>query len=212
MTAEMVGAKVIVVRSGTEKSPGTNNGLRGIISAVSQKCYYISYEKLIIDSSPTSLPTLSRSPPSSVLDYPPQSSEMKKVNTRVAPVTISTVLSKVARAVAVEGRESSIQISCDHNNDNLTLMAADTISEDNVPEAINISKSVWKEVIWVKKMMVIKVIKSSSVLAVILPIQQKNPRRGKLTEVVKMLDDTEDESGKMFLLHGAEHMQFSGIS
>ena len=209
----MVGAKVIVVKSGTEKCPGTNKGLRGIISAVSQKCYYISYEKLIIDSSPSSMPTLLRSPPSSVSDYPPQSSEMMELNIRVAPVTILTVLSKVATAVAVKGRESSVQISYDHNNDNLNLMAADTITKNNGPQAINISKTVWKEVIWVKKMMVIKVIKSSSVLAVILPIKQKNPRRGKLTgEVVKMFDDNEDESGKIFLLHGAEHMQFSGIS
>ena len=207
----MVGAKVIVVRSGTEKSPGNDKGLRGIISAVSQKCYYISYEKLIINSSPSSLATLTKSPSSSVLDFSPQSLEIMTGGTKVKPVEITTVSPKAATATATAGKrqESSLQISCNHNNDNFNLMVADTISDC---EMKNVNKPVWEEVNWVKKMTVIKVIKSSSVLAVILPNLYKKPRRGKTGEVLKIVDNNEDENGKTFLLYGREHMQFSGSS
>ena len=212
----MVGAKVIVVRSGTEKSPGNNKGLRGIISAVSQKCYYISYEKLIINSSPSSLATLTKSPSSSVLDFPPQSFEIMTGGTKVKPVEITTVSPKAATATATAAagkrQESSIQISCNHNNDNFNLMVADTISDCDTPEMKNVNKPVWEEVNWVRKMTVIKVIKSSSVLAVILPNLYKKPRRGKTGEVLKIVDNNEDENGKTFLLYGREHMQFSGSS
>lgn len=210
----MVGAKVIVVRSGTEKSPGNNKGLRGIISAVSQKCYYISYEKLIINSSPSSLATLTKSPSSSVLDFPPQSLGIMTGGTKVKPVEITTVSPKAATATAAAGKrqESSLQISCNHNNDNFNLMVADTISDCDTPEMKNVNKPVWEEVNWVKKMTVIKVIKSSSVLAVILPNLYKKPRRGKTGEVLKIVDNNEHENGKTFLLYGREHMQFSGSS
>lgn len=210
----MVGAKVIVVRSGTEKSPGNNKGLRGIISAVSQKCYYISYEKLIINSSPSSLATLTKSPSSSVLDFPPQSLGIMTGGTKVKPVEITPVSPKAATATAAAGKrqESSLQISCNHNNDNFNLMVADTISDCDTPEMKNVNKPVWEEVNWVKKMTVIKVIKSSSVLAVILPNLYKKPRRGKTGEVLKIVDNNEHENGKTFLLYGREHMQFSGSS
>ena len=207
----MVGAKVIVVRSGTEKSPGNNKGLRGIISAVSQKCYYISYEKLIINSSPSSLATLTKSPSSSVSYFPPQSLEIMTGGTKVKPVEITTVSPKAATA-AGKRQESSIQISCNHNNDNFNLMVADRISDCDTPEMNNVNKPVWEEVNWIKKMTVIKVIKSSSVLAVILPNLFKKPRRGKTGEVLKIVDNSEDENGKTFLLYGREHMQFSGSS
>lgn len=48
MTAEMVGARVIVVENGMDKRNAKHIGLRGIVSAISKQCFYVSHDTMVI--------------------------------------------------------------------------------------------------------------------------------------------------------------------
>ena len=195
MTAEMVGARVIVVKSGTDKSTGKDKGLKGVLSAVSKQCYYISCEKLVIDSSIPSSPTATNS-----------QSSLEQLTTTTA-TTIE---------VATKDKESPPVNTLGHDDSIPDMVAKDEVADNKKSNRRNGDDIVWEDVIWVKKIIVKRVLKKSSVLAVMLPTPYKKPRRGREGEVQSAVDNRDKEQdqadGRVFLMHGVEHMQFVSYS
>ena len=184
----MVGARVVVVESGTDKCKGTDKGLRGVISAVSKQCYYIAHEKKVIQQ-PSSLSS-SSSPSAST---PSSSSSASIASPTIILSTSSTIPSS----------SSSLSL--------VTSQPTPPIFDDEGQgEGVKEGQK-WKEVIWVNKVMVRRVLKSTSVLAVLLPVENKHKKR-KRDNATDNGEGDESEKGRICLLYGKAHMKYTVAS
>ena len=175
MTSEMVGARVIVAASGTEKCKGRDKGLKGIVTAVSKQSYYITYQKRVIDTSSSSSSPVSSS---AVLQTP-------------APDTATQ--SDLCAASTSDFQEIIVQSN------------PEEVCNDNSKSAGAANRE-WKEVVWTDKMVVRRLLKSTCILAVLLPPPVKKARKS--MDGIS-INSSEGESGRICLLHGRELMQYS---
>jgi hypothetical protein len=176
VTAEMVGARVIVVENGMDKRNCKHKGLKGIVSAVSKECFYVSHETMVIAA---------RHPSSSV----------QSVDDSVdGAVIMATDLS----APFITSKESSC-----HKPVVVDLNPLES-KEKEQPK---------KEVEWVRAVVVRRILRATSVLALLLP-PPPTPSKAKKTaidgEATVECDGTAlEEKGRICLLHGSKQMPFT---
>jgi hypothetical protein len=170
----MVGARVIVVENGMDRNC-KHKGLRGIVSAVSKECFYISHETMVIAA---------RHPSSSI-----QSLD----DTVDGSVAMVTDLS----AACITSEESSCR--------------EPVVLEVNPPEPKKEQPK--KEVEWVRAVVVRRILRSTSVLALLLPPPPTPCKATRIAmdgEVSGDCDGTaHEEKGRICLLHGSKQMPFT---
>ena len=194
----MVGAQVVVVKSGTEKCNGPHRELRGTICSISENCFYIASEKMVVSSAvPRSEPG-----PAGVGNLD---------NTICLPTLIST-------CSTMSSTISSTEQECRHMVERNSIMVADSLPTampescstavglestevDTEPSATSI-KTVKKGKVltWTKAVVVQRVLKATCVLAAFLPRPHSDSG--------KDIGATGDRD-KICLLHGSQHMLFA---
>ena len=193
----MVGAEVVVVKSGTEKCEGPYGGLRGIISSISENCFYISREKMVVSSA------VSRTVPGSAsvgdLDnttwLPTISSTDSSASSTGSFVEqkhqhLTTTTSKVAGQCNTTLEEGSTAVG---------VKSAGFVSEPSVTSINTLTKGK-KVLTWVKAVVVQRIPKSTCVLGVFLPRSHH--------DAGKDIGAAGDQD-RICLLHGSQHMLFA---
>ena len=216
ITAELVGAQVFLVKSGTDKCPNKCSGRRGIISAVSKTSFYIAYETMVVIASTTS--------------------SVEEIAHSVA--ITSCMISQEDAAACSSSGSGSIELSgddflcdyieessssrtnphCNELHDDDTSAMTDSHEVNMNSEPIEASAGMQsksdlpmkkKELTWAPGVVVKRILKETCILAVVLPAQKNSSsnKRGREGGAV-----TEANNGRICLLHGIHHMPFTNQS
>lgn len=206
--SELVGAEIIIVESGTEKRAGKDKGLRGILTAVSKQCYYISYKsKKVDDSFDTSIRNINSKINASVDDFIDINNENFNKSIYFDKNDNNCSIAITDRSV-INDDDMDIHVNDDlmHDNFNRSLinrigtMSSTTDKKLNKSELINNLK-------WIKCIKVRRVDKDTCVLAILLPplVGKKEGKKpgGKV--------GGESKEGRICLLHGIKHMPYTNL-
>ena len=198
---------MFVVKSGTDKCPVKCTGRRGIISAVSKTSFYIAYETMLVIASKTSsVEDIAQSEVvgSSVIyqeDAAASSSELTGGDSFCNYIVESSSGRTDPDRNGLTEDTASKPIDSNEVNMNFEQTEASTGLRSRADFSVK-----KKELTWAPGVAVKRVLKATSILAVLLPAQKNssNAKRDKEGGAV-----TEANNGRICLLHGIHHMPFT---
>lgn len=173
----MVGARVIVVENGMDKRNAKHKGLKGIISAVSKECFYVSQETMVIAARHLSSSIQS-------VDQTTEGAVTMKSDLAAPDITAEESIRREPAAVE------------------LILLK---------PKTKELPK---KEVEWVRAVVVRRILRATSVLALLLPPPPTGSKAKKTALDGKGAGESvstilEEDKGRICLLHGSKQMPFT---
>ena len=194
----MVGAQVVVVKSGTEQCNGPHRELRGTISSISENCFYIASEKMVVSSAVSR-----REPgPAGVGNLDDKMCLPTLISTySTTSGTTSSIEQK--RQHLVKGNNSMVADSLPNAmpescSTAVGLESTEVATEPSAMSINNVKKG--KVLTWTKAVVVQRVLKATCVLAVFLPRQH--------SDVGRDISAPGDQD-RICLLHGSQHMLFA---
>jgi hypothetical protein len=205
--SELVGAEVIIVESGTEKRAGKDKGLRGILTAVSKQCYYISYKSKKVDSSINSSSSNINSEITVSNDIIDISNNNTKKRVYVDNNDDNSSAVIIDPSIHDDDMDTHISNNLKHElNDNIFQSMISTIKTTSSSSNNKKNKSdLIKTLKWIDCIKVRRVEKDTSVLAILLPPLVSKKEGKKLGGVI----GGESKEGRICLLHGAKHMPYT---
>lgn len=217
ITAELVGAQVFVVKSGTDKCQNKCTSRRGTISAVSKTSYYIAYETMVVIASTTSS-SMEGAAQSEVKDsHTPSLETLAANNSQWSGGDSYSNFDSNGYTEESSPRECNISgeglcsansgdsapLSMNDCEDNKDPKITEAVTDMHIKADIFVKK---KELTWAPGVVVKRVLKSTSVIAVLMPPQKNgsSSKRDKESGAVQ-----EANNGRICLLHGIHHMPFT---
>lgn len=194
----MVGAQVVVVKSGTESRNGPHRDLRGIISSVSDNCFYIAYEKMVVSSA------VSGTVPAGVgkLD---NTTRLPTINsTDSATPSTTFIVERENQHVKTETLNVTGDQSITMFEERSSAVCVESTGLDTEPPVASVSAAVKGKILtWVKRVVVRRVLRATCILAVLLPRPHSQSDAG------KDIGAAAGDEDRICLLYGSRHMPFA---
>jgi hypothetical protein len=194
----MVGAQVVVVESGTESCNRPHRDLRGIISSVSDNCFYIAYEKMVVSAAV--LGTV----PAGVckLDHTTRLATINSTDSATPSTTF--IVERENQHVTAETLNATDDQSITMLDEWSSTVCVESAGLDTEPPVASVSAAVKGKILtWVKRVVVRRVLKATCILVVLLPRPHSQSDAG------KDIGAAAGDEDRICLLYGSRHMPFA---
>lgn len=194
----MVGAQIVVVKSGTESCNGPYPDLRGTISSVSDNCFYIAYEKMVVSSAVS----VTVPPGVGKLD---NTTRLPTINGTDSPIPSTTfIVERENQHVTSETLNVTGDQSITIFEEWTSAVCVESAGLDTEHPVASVSAAVKGKILtWVKRVVVRRVLKATCILAVLLP------RPHSQSDAVKDIGAAAGDEDRICLLYGSRHMPFA---